>query len=154
MLNLTNVRNLLSQVLELPALHTAVLFTPQGELISYSADAYTPKDHVRVVVGLGGEVWQETKTQGIGMVASEVGRIVVLPVGLKEEGPKEEGEEDDDDPFMLLAVNADDSVPWSELESKARELVRHLERPIGSLRERLAASPVPLVKPRPERATR
>ena len=73
MFNLSNLRSLLLQVLSLPSLHTAVLFTPEGQLVSYAADPHKSKDHVRVVVGLSTEIWQETKEQGIGMVDSEVG---------------------------------------------------------------------------------
>lgn len=72
MLNLSNLRNLLSQVLALPELHTVALFTPEGQLVSFVADPCRPKDNVRVIVGLGGEVWKETKQQGVGMVDSEV----------------------------------------------------------------------------------
>lgn len=72
MLNLANLRNLLLQVLALPELHTVALFTPEGQLVSFAADPLRPKDNVRVIVGLGGEVWKETKQQGIGMVDSEV----------------------------------------------------------------------------------
>ncbi len=72
MLNLTNLRTLLLQVLSLPALHTAILFTPEGQLVSFASDSSRSKDEIRVVVGLSGEIWQETKEQGIGMVDSEV----------------------------------------------------------------------------------
>ena len=72
MLNLSNLRSLLLQVLSLPSLHTAVLFTPEGHLVSYASDPSRPKDEVRVVVGLSGDIWQETKEHGIGMVESEV----------------------------------------------------------------------------------
>lgn len=72
MLNLSNLRSLLLQVLSLPKLHTAVLFTPEGQLVSYASDPARSKDEIRVVVGLSGEIWQETKQQGIGMVESEV----------------------------------------------------------------------------------
>ena len=73
MLLLSSLHNLLQQVLSLPELHTAVLFTPEGQLVSYASDSSTPKDEIRVLVGVSGEVWQETKQQcGIGMVDSEV----------------------------------------------------------------------------------
>ena len=73
MLLLSSLHNLLHQVLSLPELHTAVLFTPEGQLVSYASDSSTPKDEIRVLVGVSGEVWQETKQQcGIGMVDSEV----------------------------------------------------------------------------------
>ena len=76
MLNLANLRTLLSRVLDFPTLHTVALFTPEGELICYETDAYKTKDHVRVIVGLSTEVWQETKDNGnVGMVDSEVWRL-------------------------------------------------------------------------------
>ena len=73
MLNLVNLRTLLSKVLSPPTLHTVALFTPEGELICCETDAYKTKDRVRVIVGLSTEVWQETKEQNdMGMVDSEV----------------------------------------------------------------------------------
>jgi hypothetical protein len=72
MLLLSSLHNLLQQVLSLPDLHTAVLFTPEGQLVSYASDSSTPKDEIRVFVGVSGEVWQETKQNGMGMVDSEV----------------------------------------------------------------------------------
>ena len=73
MLLLSSLHNLLQQVLSLPELHTAVLFTPEGQLVSYASDSSKPKDEIRVFVGVSGEIWQETKQHGIGMVDSEVG---------------------------------------------------------------------------------
>ena len=72
MLVLSTLHNLLSQVLALPHLHTAILLTPAGQLVSVASDPQRPKDEIRVVVGLAGEIWQETKDQGFGMVDSEV----------------------------------------------------------------------------------
>lgn len=72
MLALSTLHNLLSQVLYLPSLHTAILFSPAGHLVSVATDPSRPKDEIRIVVGLAGEVWQETKEQGSGMVDSEV----------------------------------------------------------------------------------
>ena len=72
MLNLANLRALLSRALDLPVLHTAVLFTPEGELVCYVSDPSKNKDRARVVVGLSTEIWQETREQHIGMVDSEV----------------------------------------------------------------------------------
>ena len=72
MLMLSILHNLLSQVLAPPHLHTAVLFTTSGELVSATSEPIRPKDEIRIIVGLSGEVWQETKEQGYGMVDSEV----------------------------------------------------------------------------------
>ncbi|KAI0931421.1 hypothetical protein AcW1_001174 [Taiwanofungus camphoratus] len=150
MLNLSNLRSLLSQVLSLPALHTVVLFTPEGQLVSFAADVYRSKDNVRVVVGLSSEVWQETKEQGMGMVDSELGRVLVLPV----EPVRKVHEERVDEPLMLLALNAEDSISWSELENKARELAKHLAEPVLELRGRLSTGPILLISPRAERTAR
>lgn len=72
MLNLANLRTLLSRVLDPPSLHTVALFTPEGELVCYASCPTKAKDHVRVLVGLSTEIWQETREQNIGMVDSEV----------------------------------------------------------------------------------
>ena len=72
MLVLSTLHSLLSQVLSLPCLHTAVLLTPTGQLVSVASDPRRPKDDIRIVVGLAMEVWQETKEQDFGMIESEV----------------------------------------------------------------------------------
>lgn len=75
---LSILHSLLSQVLAPPHLHTAVLFTTSGELVSATSEPLRPKDEIRIVVGLSGEVWQETKEQGYGMVDSEVRPVLHL----------------------------------------------------------------------------
>jgi hypothetical protein len=74
MLVLSGIHSLLSQVLHVPELHTAILSTPAGHLVSVATDPYRPKDEIHIVVGLSGEVWQETRGNGYGMVDSEVWR--------------------------------------------------------------------------------
>lgn len=137
MLNLANLRSLLLQVLSLPSLHTAVLFTPEGHLVSYASDPTRSKDEVRVVVGLSGDIWQETKEQAIGMVESEVCLAHVLPlpptvlIPLEQLGrllvasteppaPKEANGGEAEAPILLLALNGDHSVSWKEMERKVR----------------------------------
>lgn len=78
MLNLGNLRTLLSRVLDLPLLHTVVLFTPEGELVCYASEPNKTKDRVRVLVGLSTEIWQETREQNIGMVDCEVRLLVIV----------------------------------------------------------------------------
>lgn len=135
---LSSLHNLLSQVISLPSLHTAVLFTPEGQLVSYASTR--PKDEIRVVVGVSGELWQETKQQGIGMVDGEFGRILVLPVlPLKETSSGKDTESVEGDPVMLVVLNAKETVGWDELRMKAKELVYHLEKPVNQLRGRLTA---------------
>jgi hypothetical protein len=69
---LSTLHNLLFQLLALPELHTALLLTPEGQLISVASDPSRPKDKARIVAGVSGEVWQETREQGHGTVESEV----------------------------------------------------------------------------------
>ncbi|KAL1712816.1 isoprenoid synthase domain-containing protein [Schizophyllum commune] len=120
MLVLSALQNLLAQVLDPPSLHSAVLFTTAGQLISYAADSLRPKDEIRVVVGIAGEVWLETQGEGAegeggeGMVDSELGRIIVIPI-------VEGGTEGRSAPLMLLALNGTDSVAWEELQSKVAQ---------------------------------
>lgn len=72
MLVLSTLHQLLSQILSAPHLHTAVLLTPSGELVSFASSFERPKDEIRVLVGLSGEIWRETRHHGFGMVDSEV----------------------------------------------------------------------------------
>ncbi|KAL4252449.1 hypothetical protein ABKN59_002708 [Abortiporus biennis] len=145
MLNLNNLRSLLAQLLSQSPVRIAALLSPEGKLVSYAADLATPKDEVRVIVGLSSEIWQETKDQGVGMVESELGRVVVLPV---QDAPKTRNNEKQE-PLLLLALTADSSVEWSEIERSARELAKYLERPAAELRERLAVAPTSPIALRP-----
>ncbi|KAL0577285.1 hypothetical protein V5O48_004714 [Marasmius crinis-equi] len=92
MLALSTLHTLLSQIITPSSrLHTAILSTPSGHLVCYASER--PKDEIRVIVGLSGEVWQETLSLGpgaedekerMGMVSSELGRILVVPVDSDE----------------------------------------------------------------------
>jgi len=117
---LSTLHNLLFQLLALPELHTALLLTPEGQLISVASDPSRPKDKARIIAGVSGEVWQETREQGCGMVESELGRILVLPV--MKDGPEASGRE----PLLLLALNSTDAVDWENLQAKGKTLVDHL----------------------------
>ncbi|KAI0067999.1 terpenoid synthase [Artomyces pyxidatus] len=125
MLNLSTLHKLLSQVLEPPHLHTAVLLTPEGQLVSYATGPARSKDSVRVVVGLSAEVWQEAGEQGIAFIDSELGRILILPVeetaanGIVEASPESgASERSHDKPLMLVALNSTDVIEWDDLEAK------------------------------------
>lgn len=62
-------------VLSPPRLHTAILFTPSGNLVAHASDTgVRSKDQLRVLVGLASEVWLEVGDEGMGMVESEVQR--------------------------------------------------------------------------------
>jgi hypothetical protein len=131
MLVLTALNNLLQQTLSLPSIHTAVLITCQGQLVSTAHDPSRSKDEIRIVVGLCAEVWRETGQQKpFAMLDSEVsattysfcsflkvgqyGHILVLPVDEQSEGSQDPAEE----PFMLLALNGTSTASWDDLKSK------------------------------------
>lgn len=80
---LSTLHNLLTQMLSLPELHTAILLTIEGQLISVASDPSRPKDKARILAGVSGEIYQETRDQGFGMVESEVRaffkRFFILP---------------------------------------------------------------------------
>ncbi|ESK96216.1 hypothetical protein Moror_7206 [Moniliophthora roreri MCA 2997] len=149
MLVLSTLHTLLAQVLSLPDLHTAILSTPSGQLVCYASDAGRPKDEIRVIVGLSGEIWQEAEGEigEAGMVDSELGRIVVL--GVDEEQQQVEhkaatSEESDYQPLMLLTLNAKDTVDWDELQVKGKALAKHLAKSLSKYRQHLIW---PLPKP-------
>jgi len=127
---LSTLHNLLTQLLSSPELHTAVLLTPGGQLISVAADASRPKDEARIVAGVSAEVWQETRQQGYGMVESELGRIFVSPIA-RNPGP----ETDEHEPLLLLALNATESVDWEDLQERGRILVDHLAPTLDKFRD-------------------
>ena len=78
MLNLAIFRKLLTQVLSGPEIHTAVLSTLSGSLISYASlnDISSTKKEIRLIVGLSGEIWGETRedpsADDVGMAECEV----------------------------------------------------------------------------------
>ncbi|KAF5323460.1 hypothetical protein D9611_005503 [Ephemerocybe angulata] len=146
MLVLSKLHNILERVLDFPDLHTAVLLTVPGELISYASDPARPKDEIRVVVGLASEVWQETREQGYGMVESEkFGRIVVLPIDDEADDRDDDSDNeftDDRQPLMLLALNAVETVEWEELQEKGSMVAAHLGKPLGRFRDYLKVKPI------------
>jgi len=127
---LSTLHSLLVQLLTLPELHTALLLSPEGQLISVASDPSRPKDNARIVAGVSGEVWQETREQGYGMVESELGRIIVMPV---IEDP--DSETDDYELLLLLALNSTDAVDWEVLLAKGRTLIHHLAPSVNKFRD-------------------
>lgn len=151
MLVLSALHSLLSQVLHAPDLHTAILFSPAGHLVSVATDQYRSRDDIHIVVGLSGEVWQETREQGYGMVDSELGRILVLPV----EEPADDASQDGHQPLMLLALNSTDVISWEELQSRGSVLTSHLAKALGKFREHLTVKTLPpanIISPPPTSA--
>ncbi|KJA28616.1 hypothetical protein HYPSUDRAFT_34065 [Hypholoma sublateritium FD-334 SS-4] len=139
MLMLSSLNGLLSQVLSPPNLHTAVLLSPAGELVSFASQPSRSKDQVRIIVGLCTETWQETKQFGCGMIDSELGRIVVVPIDEFSTGTQQIFP-DEHQPLMLLALNATDAVEWEELLVKGKALAGHLSKPLGKYREHITIS--------------
>ncbi|KAJ7070623.1 hypothetical protein C8F01DRAFT_1107113 [Mycena amicta] len=156
MLVLSRLRESLEQVLVPPELHTAVLLSPSGQLISFASYPSRRKDDIRVIAGLSGEVWQETQDLGSGMVNSELGRIVVLPVDDADALPQPLP--DDYQPLMLLVLNSTDKVEWEELQTKGRALAVQIARPLTKLREHLRPTrkppPLPSALTSPARGAR
>ncbi|EAU92274.1 hypothetical protein CC1G_00493 [Coprinopsis cinerea okayama7 len=149
MLVLSKLHNILSQILAFPELHTAVLLTVSGELVSYAAEPTRSKDDIRVIAGLASEIWHETKEQGHGMVDSEkFGRIVVVPVD-DEEGQEQDAEEEDEDgvverqPLMLLALNGYESLDFDELHERGTVFAKHLAKPLSRFRPFLKVKATP-----------
>lgn len=75
MLVLATFRRLLSQVLTSPDdIHTAVLTTPTGNLVSYSSlrEVDKTKSEIRTVIGLACEIWGEDGKEDSVMAETEV----------------------------------------------------------------------------------
>ncbi|KAJ7750188.1 hypothetical protein B0H16DRAFT_1549772 [Mycena metata] len=145
MLVLSRLQDSLRKILSPPGLHTAVLLTPSGQLVSFASYESRCKDEIRVIAGLSGEVWQETQEQGSGMVDSELGRIVVLPV---DEAPEllPMPLPDDYQPLMLLVLNSTDAVEWDDLQTKGKALASQIAKPLSKFRQHLVVhKPPPLL---------
>jgi len=115
--------------------------------VSTAHDSTRPKDEIRVVVGLCVDVWQGGEKEGLAMLESKYGRILVLavdePRGRESEGPPPE----DYEPLMLLALNGSPTASWDDLKSKGNVLASHLARPLSRYREHLASPKSPSMAP-------
>ncbi|KAF8508028.1 hypothetical protein BU17DRAFT_100057 [Hysterangium stoloniferum] len=127
MLNLKELSKVLSSVIAPPRLHTAVLCTPSGDLISHAGvkDA-TYRDRLRVLVAVATELWREINDEDIGMAEGELGKIIILPIHNQHSRSRHSRP----DPPFLLALNAKDDVEWYEMQIKARGVVNHLAVPL------------------------
>ncbi|KAJ7103125.1 hypothetical protein B0H15DRAFT_874520 [Mycena belliarum] len=154
MLVLSRLQDSLSQILEPPELHTVVLLTPSGQLVSFASYPSRSKDEIRVIAGLAGEVWQETLEQGFGIVDSEVGRIAVLPVDEPLELIPQPLPEDYQ-PLMLLVLNSTEAVDSEDLLEKGRALASQIAKPLSKFRPHLTVRkppPMPSAVTSPARA--
>ncbi|KAJ3815598.1 isoprenoid synthase domain-containing protein [Lentinula aff. lateritia] len=104
MLKLSTLHTYLNQVLDLPDLHTAILLTPTGQLISYASDPSRSKEDVRSVVGLSGDSFLEVEEQGFATFEIKgkphLGSIYVLAVNEAQDETQDGWQ-----PLMLLALN-------------------------------------------------
>ncbi|KAF7307279.1 hypothetical protein MIND_00521800 [Mycena indigotica] len=143
MLVLSRLRESLEQALVPPELHTAILLSPSGQLICFASYPNRRKDDIRVIAGLSGEVWQETQELSSGMVNSELGRILVMPVDDPDSIPQPLP--DDYQPLMLLVLNSTDQMEWEDLQARGRAVTVQIARPMTRFREHLR----PMRKPPP-----
>ncbi|KAI6163760.1 hypothetical protein EDD17DRAFT_1475620 [Pisolithus thermaeus] len=163
MLVLQSLHNYLAQVLSPPSIHTALLVTPEGALVSYAPTPLTAtqgdlgrvrsKDEVRKVAGLSAEVWAETRgVEGEeGMVESELGRILVFAV----EEPREENSGSAEEPLLLLALNGTTDADWERMSKKARKLAAFLAPSVNKQRGQMQpVSPVSPANGAPKSRTR
>ncbi|KAG2341348.1 hypothetical protein BDR05DRAFT_1001737 [Suillus weaverae] len=205
MLNLSTLQTYLTQLLSpTDAIHTALLLTPEGAIVSFAcsstasgndgrnttdtvthpssngymtppdahastANEHTPppwrtpplrrstecaasgsgssqtmclqrsKDEIWILAGLSAEVWAETRGEegvekGMGMVESELGRIVVVPV--------DGASQDEREPLLLLAVNGGAEADWKTLCAKAKKLGAYLAPSVNKHRGAIEASPL------------
>src|ERR1700761_4622799 len=75
MLVLSTFRRLLSQVLtDKEDIHTAVLATPTGNLVSYASqrDVSSTKAEIRTIIGLACEIWGEEEKEDTVMAETDV----------------------------------------------------------------------------------
>lgn len=136
MLVLSSLNKLLGQVLSPPGIHTAVLFTTNGELVSFaSSNPDYSKDDVLVLVGLGTEIWNETREDGEGMVDIEevrgytecqgracnsyvsyvqIGRVIVYPIA------SDTSQLQLPEPLVLVALNGNDKVEVGHMQLKVK----------------------------------
>jgi len=97
------------------------------------------KDNVWILAGLSSELWAETRGEGdesvseMGMVESELGRIVVVPV---DDASAER------DPLLLLAVNGGPDADWEVMGAKAKKLGAYLAPSVNKHRSAIEASPL------------
>ncbi|KAF7347468.1 hypothetical protein MVEN_01502800 [Mycena venus] len=153
MLVLSRLQESLRQVLSPPALHTAVLLTPSGQLVSFSSYASRCKDEIRVIAGLSGEVWQGDAGAGLWdgryWAVSWCSPVDEPPELLPQPLPE------DYQPLMLLVLNSTDAVEWEDLQTKGKALASQIAKPLSKFRQHLAVRkppPLPSAVTSPARA--
>ena len=86
MLVLSTLNGLLAQLVSSRNPHTAILLTPQGHLVAFhSSDKGSGEDRIRILAGLGSEVWRD------GLLDDDVGSE-----------SDEESDDDDDEQVGML----------------------------------------------------
>ncbi|KAE9409233.1 hypothetical protein BT96DRAFT_872628 [Gymnopus androsaceus JB14] len=139
MLKLSSLHTFLSRVLDPPDLHTAILLTPAGELISYASDPSRSKEDVRIAVGISGDHFTQVEEHGFAELDStKVGQIYVLPVEDEKDTPVEGWQ-----PLMLIALNFTKDIDEQVVHLKAKALAAHLSKSLSRYREYLILPPRP-----------
>ncbi|KAG1734135.1 hypothetical protein EDB19DRAFT_1728352 [Suillus lakei] len=113
-----------------------------GSGSSQTTSLQRSKDEIWILAGLSAEVWAETRGEegvgkGMGMVESELGRIVVVPVD--DVSPELQNERE---PLLLLAVNGGAEADWKTMCAKAKKLGAYLAPSVNKHRGAIEASPL------------
>lgn len=113
-----------------------------GSGCSQTTCLHRSKDEIWILAGLSAEVWAETRGEegvekGMGMVESELGRIVVVPVDSASPELQDERE-----PLLLLAVNGGAEADWKTMCAKAKKLGAYLAPSVNKHRSAIEASPL------------
>jgi len=175
MLVLSTLNGLLAQLVSSRNPHTAILLTPQGHLVAFhSSDKGSGEDRIRILAGLGSEVWRDglldddvgsesdeesddDDDEQVGMLECELGRILVVPIFAspskssppaafpKGAAPLVNVTSARQKPALLLALNGTDDSPWGLMHVKARTLATYLREPLSSVGDRLAPGSSPVV---------
>ncbi|KAG0698445.1 isoprenoid synthase domain-containing protein [Suillus ampliporus] len=130
MLNLPTLHTYLTQLLSpTDTIHTALLLTPEGAVVSFACSSTASSNEIWILAGLSAEVWAETRGEegdgkGMGMVESELGRIVVVPVD--DASPEVQNERE---PLLLLAVNGGAEADWKTMSASSRRHHSALAQP-------------------------
>ncbi|KAJ3721936.1 hypothetical protein EV361DRAFT_5274 [Lentinula raphanica] len=135
MLKLSTLHTYLNQVLDLPCLHTAILLTPTGQLISYASDPTRSKEDIRSVVGLSGDSFLEVEEQGFAIFEIKgkphLGSIYVQAIN------EEDSSQDNWQPLMLLVLNFTNGYDQEVVRLKAKALATHLAKSLSKYRDYL-----------------
>ncbi|KAF9075027.1 hypothetical protein BDP27DRAFT_1443959 [Rhodocollybia butyracea] len=146
MLKLSTLHTYLSQVLDLPDLHTAILLTPAGQLVCYASDSTRSKEDVRVAVGITGGSFVEVEEHGYAILEAEgkphLGRIYVQAINELPDGKNNVAAEGWQ-PLMIVALAFTHGYDEASVQAKARAFADHLAKALHKHRDYLTAPKPP-----------